>query len=117
MLQWPTPESTTSRRDPGISWTELSISFMLWSNRFLPVRIKEAGTNIPVDYNDVRIQLQPVKNRSLRTLSETFRLIIKHIQTFAKIAIIPTYPPTPAYSQSLGGEAPGTPQGEAVGQA
>ena len=26
-------------------------------------------------------------------------------------------PPTPAYSQSLGGEAPGTPQGEAVGQA
>ena len=25
-------------------------------------------------------------------------------------------PPTPAYSQSLGGEAPGTPQGEAVGQ-
>ena len=26
------------------------------------------------------------------------------------------YPPTPAYSQSLGGEAPGTPQGEAVGQ-
>ena len=27
------------------------------------------------------------------------------------------YPPTPAYSQSLGGEAPGTPQGEAVGQA
>ena len=27
------------------------------------------------------------------------------------------YPPTPAYSQRLGGEAPGTPQGEAVGQA
>ena len=27
------------------------------------------------------------------------------------------YPPTPAHSQSLGGEAPGTPQGEAVGQA
>ena len=27
------------------------------------------------------------------------------------------YPPTPAYSQSLGGEAPGPPQGEAVGQA
>ena len=27
------------------------------------------------------------------------------------------YPPTPAYSQSLGGEAPGTPQGEAGGQA
>ena len=26
------------------------------------------------------------------------------------------YPPTPAYSQSLDGEAPGTPQGEAVGQ-
>ena len=28
----------------------------------------------------------------------------------------PVNPPTPAYSQSLGGEAPGTPQGEAVGQ-
>ena len=39
----------------------------------------------------------------------------KHVVYIVYILCI--YPPTPAYSQSLGGEAPGTPQGEAVGQA
>lgn len=91
ILKWPDPDTAPQRQDPGISWTELSVSFMLWANRFLPLRIRDGQTNIPVDYHDPRIQLQPIKNRSVRSLSETFRLIVKHIQTFGRTNIIPTY--------------------------
>lgn len=91
LLKWPSETLTASRNDPGISWTELSVSFMLWAGRFLPVRIQDQNTIIPLEYDNPKIQLQPVKHRSLRVLSETFRLIVKHIQTFSKMKIIPTY--------------------------
>ena len=64
---------------------------MLWAGRYLPVRIKDKDTNIPLEYADPKIQLQPIKHRSLRVLSKTFRLIVKHIQTFSKTPLIPTY--------------------------
>ena len=44
-------------------------------------------------------------------------LVVRPGATTSSSVLATLYPPTPAYSQSLGGEAPGTPQGEAVGQA
>ena len=57
-------------------WTELAVSFMLWAARTLPVTWKIPG-----------VQLQPLKAKSVRALSETFRLIVKHMNTIFSIQI------------------------------
>ena len=81
-LQWPAPLTPATPNNAGISWTELAISFMLWAGRLLPIKLSVGPHMIAVDSDDRRVQLQPPKKRSLRVLSETFRLIVKHIQTF-----------------------------------
>ena len=56
---------------------------------------------------------------SKRNVGNKYELISRWLLTGLAVTISRNNwnPPTPAYSQSLGGEAPGTPQGEAVGQA
>ena len=91
LLLWPHPDEAPAPGEQGISWTELAISFMLWAQCRLPVRIKENSSNIILPYDDEKTQLLPVKQRSIRILAENFRWIIKHIQTFSKTNIIPQY--------------------------
>ena len=64
---------------------------MLWANRLLPSRLKEGKRNIKLDYSDARVQLLPIKSSSLRVLAESFRWIVKHLNTFSRSAILPTY--------------------------
>ena len=91
LLRWPDPSQAHDPRDLGISWTELACSFMLWSNRVLPIRLKIHDKLVTTPYTDPRVQILPIKARSLRILADNFRWIVKHIQTFAKAKIIPTY--------------------------
>lgn len=85
-LTWPDPGTPPTHNDPGISWTviELAISFMLWSGRFSPIKIQEEGYSQALEYARPKVQIQPLKKRSIRVMAETFRLIIKHIQTFSR---------------------------------
>lgn len=64
---------------------------MLWSHRVLPVRIRTHDKQETVPYTDTRVQLLPVKARSVCVLADNFRWIVKHIQTFSKTKLIPTY--------------------------
>lgn len=91
LLRWLHPDAATQPGDPGISWTELAISFMLWSNRYLPLRVKETKGYKYLDFTDPAAQLLPVKSRSVRVLAENFRWIVKHIQTFSRNNLIPRY--------------------------
>ena len=90
-LVWPDPSTATTPGDPGISWTELAISFMHWSNQFLPIRIKKDKGYHTLQYADPQVSLLPVKAKSLRVLAENFRWIVKHIQTFSRQKFIPVY--------------------------
>lgn len=90
-LVWPEPSAPVTPGDPGISWTELAISFMHWSNQFLPIRLKSGKGYLTLQYNDPQAQLLPVKSKSLRVLAENFRWIVKHIQTFSRQKLIPVY--------------------------
>ena len=91
LLRWPDPNTPRQPTDPGISWMELAISFMIWSNQYLPIRIKEGTTYQYLAYQDPQVQLLPVKSRSIRVLAENFRWMFKHIQTFSRTKIIPVY--------------------------
>ena len=77
--------------DPGISWTELAISFMLWSHQHLPIRVKDPKGYRYLQYTDPTVLLLPVKARSVRVLAENFRWIVKHIQTFSRTCLVPRY--------------------------
>ena len=66
-------------------------SLMLWANRMLPVRVKDGKKNLTLAYTDDKVKLLPLKARSLRVLSESFRWILKHIQTFSRSKVIPAY--------------------------
>ena len=90
-LVWPDPSTTTASGDPGISWTELAISFMHWTNKLLPIRIKKDKGYHTLQYDDPQVALLPVKTKSLRVLAENFRWIVKHIQTFSRQKYIPAY--------------------------
>lgn len=91
MLQWPAESAAPVPKDPGISWTELTVSFMLWAGRLLPIRVTNKNSTEILDYHDPKTTLQPTKHKSVRVLAETFRLIVKHIQTFSRTKILPTY--------------------------
>lgn len=80
-LVWPDHVTPVTPGDPGISWPELVISFMLWSHKMMPVRIKEGKSYLTLAYDDPKVQLLPVKSKSLRVLAENFRWIVKHIHT------------------------------------
>ena len=90
-LKWPAPDTAPIPNDPGISWTELSVSFMLWAGRMLPIRIKTGQGSEILEYHETKVTLQPVKSKSIRVLAENFRLILQHIQTFSRVKIIPAY--------------------------
>lgn len=94
VLLWPdmaSPRYPVTTYGPRyISWTELVISFMLWSNRKPPIRIKDGKSYQILPYDDPKVQLLPINARSLRVLAENFRWIVKHIQTFSRTKIIPT---------------------------
>lgn len=77
--------------EQGITWTELAFSFMLWSNSVLPIRIQDKGSTQVLPFEDPRVSLLPVKQKSVRVLADNLRWIIKHIQTFSKVNIIPQY--------------------------
>ena len=91
LLQWPAENTAPMPKDPGISWTELAVSFMLWAGRSLPSRVAGKTSNEVLEYHDPKTSLQPTKLKSVRVLAETFRLILKHIQTFSRTKIVPAY--------------------------
>lgn len=86
LLKWPPAASHPQRSDVGISWVELAISFMLWSGSALPVKIRtDKG------WRDPKVQMQPPAHRSLRNVAESFRWVVKHLQTFSQTKFIPSY--------------------------
>ena len=91
VLKWPAETAAPVPKDPGISWTELAVSFMLWAGRSLPIRVANKASQEILEYDDPKTSLQPVKLKSVRVLAETFRLIIKHLQTFSRCKIVPAY--------------------------
>ena len=91
MLKWPAENAAPVPKDPGISWTELAVSFMLWAGRSLPIRVANKASQEILEYDDPKTSLQPVKLKSVRVLAETFRLILKHLQTFSRCKIVPAY--------------------------
>lgn len=91
VLKWPAEDAPPTPKDPGISWTELAVSFMLWAGRPLPIRLPGKTFAEILEYDDPKVNLQPTKIKSVRVLAETFRLIIKHIQTFSRTKLVPTY--------------------------
>lgn len=90
-LRWPCPMVPRNKDDSGITWVELAMSFMLWSQRYPPIKIKSDKVWHAYDVTDTKVQMLPLKNRSLRVVSESFRYIVKHIQTFSNTKVIPTY--------------------------
>ena len=91
LLKWPAENAAPVPKDPGISWTELAVSFMLWAGRSLPIRVANKASQEILEYDDPKTSLQPVKLKSVRVLAETFRLILKHLQTFSRCKIVPAY--------------------------
>lgn len=101
-LHWPKHQKNTTK-DPGITWVELAISFMLWSGWTLPVKIPVDDIQIAYPLTHEKVQMLPLKKRSLRVVAGTFRLIVKHIQTFSRSKIVPVYKKQGASSlQKLG---------------
>lgn len=90
-IKWPAESAALVPKDPGISWTELTVSFMLWAGRLLPIRVSNKHSTDILEYHDPKTAVQPTKLKSVRVLAETFRLIVKHIQTFSRTKIIPAY--------------------------
>ena len=91
LIKWPAETAALVPKDPGISWTELTVSFMLWAGRLLPIRVSDKTSADILEYNDPKTAVQPTKMKSVRVLSETFRPIVKHIQTFSRAKILPAY--------------------------
>lgn len=91
LIKWPAETAAPVPKDPGISWTELTVSFMLWAGRLLPIRVSDKTSADILEYNDPKTAVQPTKMKSVRVLSETFRPIVKHIQTFSRAKILPAY--------------------------
>ena len=91
-IRWPPIEHTPEACDPGITWTELAVSFMLTTGIRLPIWISHTRWNIEaLDPTDQRIQVLPSHKRSLKLQAEAFRLILRHIEHFAKICLISKY--------------------------
>lgn len=68
LIQWPAETAAPMPKDPGISWTELTVSFMLWAGRLLPIRVSNESSNEILEYNDPKTSLQPTKLKSVRVL-------------------------------------------------
>lgn len=91
LLVWPHPDHPPAHGDPGISWTELAFSFMLWSNRPLPIKLRDSSNTVLLQYHDLKVSTLPTKLKSVQVLAENFRWVVKHIQTFSKQTLIPQY--------------------------
>ena len=79
------------RDDRGISWVELAFSFMLWSGHSLPVKVRTDRGWRAYPVSDPKVMLLPPSHRSVRNLAESFRWIVKHLQTFSQTKFIPSY--------------------------
>ena len=90
-IKWPCPDTPRPADDPGITWTELTLAFMFWSRRHLPIKIREGKVWNAYSLQDDKVRLLPLKSRSLRVVSESCRYIVKHIQTFSATKIMPVY--------------------------
>ena len=64
---------------------------MLWAQRYPPIKLKADKVWHAHDIMDPKVQLLPLKNRSMRVICESFRYIVKHLQTFSNTKIVPTY--------------------------
>lgn len=90
-IQWPCPDAPRLADDPGITWTELTLAFMFWSGQHLPIKIREGKVWNAYSLQDDKVKILPLKSRSLRVVSESFRYMVKHIQTFSATKIMPVY--------------------------
>lgn len=91
-IQWPCPASPEHPDDPGITRTKLALSFTQWSQRYPPIKICAGKIWHAYDENRCKDAIViPLKNHSLRVVSESFRYMVKHIHTFSSTKLIPTY--------------------------
>ena len=65
LLVWPCPDQPPEYGEQGISWTELAFSFMLWSQKILPVKIRDNNRQIYLEYDDPKVALLPSICKSL----------------------------------------------------
>lgn len=65
---------------------------MITTGISLPVPIQHTRWNVEaLDPTDTRVTVLPAHKRSLKLQAETFRLILRHIESFAQIDLIPKY--------------------------
>lgn len=64
---------------------------MLWSGVTLPVKVRTEHGWRALPIHDSKVKLLPPHHSSLCALAESFRWIVKHIQTFSVSKLVPSY--------------------------
>ena len=106
LLKWPddTPETYGTSDDWGISWFELTISFIISSQLYFPIRIKGLGSaSIYADYHSPECLVQHPKKRAAYVQSFCLHKLVSALQTASGVRLFPKFNKTKCRSlQRLG---------------
>ena len=106
LLKWPddTPATYGSSVDWGISWFELTISFIISSQLYFPIRIKGLGSDsVYADYHSPECLVQHPKKRAAYVQSFCLHKLVSALQTASGVRLFPKFTKTKCRSlQRLG---------------
>ena len=94
LLKWPTDTPATYGQpdDWGISWFELTISFILSSQLYFPIRIKGLGSeSIYADYNSPECLIQHPKKRAAYVQTFCLQKLVSALQTVSGVRLFPKF--------------------------
>ena len=106
LLKWPVnlPATYGQPDDWGISWFELTVSFILSSQLYFPIRVKGLGSeSVYANYNSPECLIQHPKKRAAYVQTFCLQKLVSALQTVSGVKLFPKFNKTKCRSlQRLG---------------
>ena len=94
LLRWPddTPENYGKPEDWGISWFELTISFIISSQLYFPIRVQGLGSaSVYADYHSPECLIQHPKKRAAYVQTFCLHKLVSALQTASGVQLFPKF--------------------------
>ena len=94
LLKWPDAPAETYNHteDWGISWFELTVSFIISSQLYFPIRVKGLGSeSVYADYHSPECLIQHPKRRAAYVQTFCLQKLISALQTVSGLKLFPKF--------------------------
>ena len=94
LLKWPDNpvESHNPGEDWGISWFELTVSFIISSQLYFPIRVKGLGSeSVYADYHSPECLIQHPKRRAAYVQTFCLQKLVSALQTVSGVRLFPKF--------------------------